>query len=428
MSRRIQTSPWSPGALGAAHVSIGLRWESVLAELLWQPSPARAKRTQIYRFLEFVSKRHELALDDYESLYTWSVENVASFWAAVWDFCGVIHSRGYEQVVDDPRRMPGATWFSGARLNFAENLLRYRDERSALVFRGEDQPVTRLSYAELYRQVGRLARELRAGGVGVGDRVVGFMPNMPETVIAMLAATSLGAIWSSCSPDFGRDGVLDRFGQIEPKVLFSADGYHYNGRCHDSLGTVAEVCASLPSLEQIVIVPYLERRPELAPLSDTVLFEEFLGVDTPSDLEFEQLPFDHPVYIMYSSGTTGVPKCIVHGAGGTLIQHLKELMLHTDLGREDRIVYFTTCGWMMWNWLVSSLATGATLVLYDGSPFYPDGNALFELAEREEVSVFGTSAKFLAAAEKAGIRPVQRQAMSASHRSREAPTSSLALP
>ena len=313
-----------------------------MAELLWQPSPERARSTEMYRFLVFVRERHGLTLESYEALYRWSIENLAEFWAAVWDFCGVIHSRGYDRVVDDPTRMPGAHWFAGTHLSFAENLLRYRDDHVALVFKGEGQPPARMTYAELYSQVARLAHALRAAGVGVGDRVAGLMPNMPETVIAMLAATSLGAIWSSCSPDFGRDGVLDRFGQIEPKVLFSADGYRYNGKTHDSMDVVAQVRASLPSLERIVIVPYLETRPDLAALPGAELFDEFLRPYAGGELEFAQLPFDHPVYIMYSSGTTGVPKCIVHGVGGTLIQHLKELILHTDLKREDRIFYFTT--------------------------------------------------------------------------------------
>ena len=383
-----------------------------MTELLWQPSPERARGTQLHRFLESVRERRAPGIEDYEGLYRWSIEKPAEFWSAVWDFCAVVHSRSYEEVVDDPTRMPGARWFKGARLSFAENLLRYRDENLALIFAGEGQPAIHMTYAELYRQVARLSRALRGVGVGVGDRVAGLMPNLPESVIAMLAASSLGAIWSSCSPDFGRDGVLDRFGQIEPKVLFSADGYRYNGKTHDSLGIVSQVATSLPTLERIVIVPYVEQDPDLGDLPGAELFESFLGSEEAGEIAFEQLPFDHPLYILYSSGTTGVPKCIVHGAGGTLLQHLKELMLHTDLRREDRIFYFTTCGWMMWNWLVSSLTAGATVVLYDGSPFYPDGGTLFELAERERISVFGTSAKFLAAAERAGIEPARSRDLS----------------
>ncbi len=383
-----------------------------MAELLWQPSPARARATRLYRFLEFVRERRGLDLTDYESLYRWSLEEVESFWALVWEFCGVQHSCGYERVVDNPTQMPGARWFEGARLNFAQNLLRYHDAHPALVFVAEGRESTCMSYAELYREVARTARALRRMGVASGDRVVGFMPNMPETVVAMLAATSLGAIWSSCSPDFGRQGVLDRFGQIEPKVLFSADGYRYAGKTHRSLETVAQVQALLPSLERTVLVPYLEEQPDLGGLSNAALYADFVGADDVPALEFEQLPFEHPVYVLYSSGTTGVPKCIVHGAGGTLLQHLKEHMLHTDLRRTDRIFYFTTCGWMMWNWLVSALTTGATVVLYDGSPFHPEKTVLFDLAQRERVTVFGTSAKFLAAAEKAGLAPARTHDLS----------------
>jgi acetoacetyl-CoA synthetase len=309
--------------------------------------------------------------------------------------------------------MPGARWFSGARLNFAENLLRYRDAQPALIFQSETGARRELSYAELARQVARLARALRAQGVGPGDRVAGLMPNLPETVIAMLAAVSVGATWSSCSADFGPAGVVDRFGQIEPRVLFAADGYFYGGRPRDSRPLVADVVKKLPGLEQLVIVPYAEAQPDLSALPGAVLFDGLLGPDDAPPLEFAQLPFDHPLYIMYSSGTTGAPKCIVHGAGGVLLQHLKELVLHTDLRREDRIVYFTTCGWMMWNWLVSSLAVGATVVLYDGSPFWPDGRALFELVDRLGVTVFGTSARFLASAEKAGVKPRQQYALRA---------------
>ncbi|MBW1645512.1 MAG: acetoacetate--CoA ligase, partial [Deltaproteobacteria bacterium] len=297
-------------------------------------------------------------------------------------------------------------WFVGARLNFAENLLRYRDQRVALVFKGEQQEPVRLTYAELYRQVARLAKSLRQLGVVAGDRVSGFVPNMIETVIAMLATTSIGAIWSSCSPDFGIKGVLDRFGQIEPKVVFTANGYSYNGKNFDSLQRISDILNSLPSVEKVVVIPYTEADPDISGVKNSVLFADFLAPEEDDpQIEFAQLPFDHPLYIMYSSGTTGVPKCIVHGAGGTLIQHLKEHILHVDLKRDDHLFYFTTCGWMMWNWLVSGLAVGATLILYDGSPFYPDGGTTFKLAEDEGITVFGTSAKFLAAVQQAGLKP-----------------------
>jgi acetoacetyl-CoA synthetase len=313
--------------------------------------------------------------------------------------------RGWDTVLEEGERMPGARWFSGSRLNFAANLLRFRDDHTALVFVGEDgQRVTR-SYRELCNEVARLARGLRTAGVGTGDRVAGFLPNIPETVAAMLATASIGAIWSSCSPDFGVEAVVDRFGQIAPKVLFTADGYRYNGKAHDSLGRMRDVRARLTGLDRVVVVPFLAGRLETAALPDAVSYAEFLGSDDQPELRLEALPFQHPLYILYSSGTTGKPKCIVHGAGGTLIQHLKELILHTDLRRDDRIFYFTSCGWMMWNWLVSSLASGATVLLYDGSPFHPGPQRLLDIAEQEGMTVFGTSAKYLAALEKVGIRP-----------------------
>ncbi len=384
-----------------------------MSKLLWKPSASRAESTQLHHFLA-LQRQAGVPVADYESLHAWSVAQPAEFWAALWSFAEIRHSTGYDAVVDDPIRMPGARWFSGAKLNFAENLLRYRDAQDALVFYGEGQSEPeRLSYANLYRAVARAARALRELGIQPGDRIAAFMPNRPETVIAMLAATSVGAIWSSCSPDFGRQGVLDRFGQIEPRVLFTADGYFYNGKPHDSRDTATEVVRRLGSIERLVVVPYVEAQPQLPDVPGAVLWDDFLGPDNEPELSFEQLPPDHPIYIMYSSGTTGVPKCIVHGAAGTLVQHFKEFMLHVDLRREDRIVYFTTCGWMMWNWLVSALGIGATVVLYDGSPFYPDGNALFDLADRERISVFGTSAKFIAAAEKAGIKPRETHGLEA---------------
>jgi len=379
-----------------------------MAELLWKPSPERVRAARMTAFRRRVEQEHGLAYDGYEALWSWSVQEPRAFWAALWDFCGVIHSRPFDEVVDDPTRMPGARWFSGARLNFAENLLRRRDAAPALVFRGEAGVRRSLAFGELRRAVARLARGLRQAGVAPGDRVAGFLPNLPEAVVAMLAATSLGAIWSSCSPDFGVDGVLDRFGQIAPKLLLSADGYVYGGRRFGSLPVAGELARRLPSLEALVVVPYLDAEPDLSGLPRARRWADLLGADDDPPLAFAQLPFDHPVYILYSSGTTGAPKCIVHGAGGVLLQHRKEHALHTDLGPEDRLFYFTTCGWMMWNWLVSALASGSTLVLYDGSPFQPDGNALFELAEEAGVTVFGTSARFLATAEKAGVRPGRR--------------------
>ncbi len=355
--------------------------------------------------MQFVNDKYDLAIKDYSSLYQWSVEKIPDFWGAMWDFGEIQASEPYQQVVKDLDKLPGAKWFDGARLNFAQNLLRFRDDQTALIFKGEAQDPVRITYRELYDKVARLAKSLRECGVTVGDRVGGFMPNCIETVIAMLATTSIGAIWSSCSPDFGIQGVLDRFGQIEPKVIFTANGYSYNGKSFDSLERVGRIIQKLTALQKIVVVPYTEADPQIDALPNAQLFDDFLAVEAPEEITFEQLPFDHPLYIMYSSGTTGVPKCIVHGAGGTLIQHLKEHILHTDLKREDTIFYFTTCGWMMWNWLVSSLAVGASALLFDGNPFYPDPNALWRLAQDEKVSVFGTSAKYLASVEQAEVKP-----------------------
>ena len=376
-----------------------------MTDVIWIPSQETVARSQMDRFRRFVNERYDLDLKDYSELYNWSVNRFPDFWAALWDFGEIIHSQSYRWVVDDLLKMPGAKWFTGACLNFSENLLRYRDERIALIFRGEGQSDRRLTYTELYKEVSRVACALKADGVKVGDRVAGFLPNMPETVIAMLAAASIGAIWSSSSPDFGIKGVLDRFSQIKPKVLFSADGYYYNGTRIDSLEKLRGILHKLPTVEKVVVVSFTEERRDISGIRNGIHYRDFLPGEGVSDLEFEQLPFDHPLYIMYSSGTTGLPKSMVHGAGGTLIQHLKELRLHTDLTRDDTIFYFTTCGWMMWNWLISSLAVGATVILYDGSPFYPDPRAMWQMAEELGITVFGTSAKFIAACEAAGVKP-----------------------
>ncbi|MDF3052643.1 MAG: acsA [Geminicoccaceae bacterium] len=378
------------------------------------------------------------SVSDYASLYRWSVEHPEAFWPEVWRFCGVIAEERAGSPWDDvviglDRMAPpdpglGPRWFPGARLNFAENLLRFSDDHPALVFWNEQGPQSQLSYADLNAAVARAAGALRREGVRVGDRVAGFLPNLPHAIIAMLATTSLGAIWSSCSPDFGANGVLDRFGQIKPRVLFCADGYRYAGKEIDSLARVREVRERIPEIERVVVVPYVANRPRISDIAGAVLWADWVeqrgsgaagqqgSNSTPERSgEGEELPrrpaaplprfpFDHPIYVLYSSGTTGLPKCMVHGAGGTLLQHLKELVLHTDLRREDRIFYFTTCGWMMWNWLVSSLAVGATVVLYDGAPLAPK-TVLWDMVAREKITVFGTSAKYLALAEKEGLAP-----------------------
>jgi acetoacetyl-CoA synthetase len=376
-----------------------------MAELLWKPSSGRIQQANLTSFIEFVNQKHGTGFTDYAGLYDWSIADIPAFQEAVWQFYQPIHSQGYDQVAAGLDKMPGAKWFPGAKLNFAENLLRYRDGREALVFRSEPGDTRRMTYAELYEQTARVARTLKELGVQPGDRVVGFMPNIPETVVAMLAATSLGATWSSCSPDFGFQGVMDRFGQIQPKVLFAANGYFYNGKAFDSLGPVAKVKREIASLEKVIVVPFTEESPDIAKVPGAISWTEALGDGDTPEMEFAQLPFDHPLYILYSSGTTGVPKCMVHGAGNVLMQHYKELGLQTDLKREDRIFYFTTCGWMMWNWLVSSLALGATALLFDGSPFYPDPGVLWQYAQDEGMTIFGTSARYLAAIENEGLRP-----------------------
>jgi len=376
-----------------------------MAELLWEPTEEQIKRTNMFRFMNFINETYNQKFIEYAPFYAWSVENIPEFWAAFWKFADVIHSKPYDQVVDDVTKMPGAKWFTGAQLNFAENLLRYRDDQIALIFKGEAQASSKMTYAQLYDEVARLARSLKDLGIQPGDRVVGFMPNMPESIIAMLAATSLGAAWSSCSPDFGIKGVLDRFGQIKPRVLFTANGYSFKGKKLDSLERISNILKKLPSIEKVVVVPYTEQEADISAVANAVHYQDFRSSESGLEIEFEQLPFDHPLYIMYSSGTTGLPKCMVQSAGGILVHHLKELMLHSDLKREDTIFYFTTCGWMMWNWLTSSLAVGATLVLFDGNPFHPHPAALWEMAQDEKITVFGTSAGYIAALQNAAVKP-----------------------
>ena len=372
---------------------------------MWQPTEEQINNSQMMDYMQLVNQKFGLSLKKYSQLYDWSIEKAEDFWGSFWEYSQIIHHSPYSQVVDDLGKMPGAKWFDGATLNFAENLLRYRDDKIAILFQGEDGTQSSLTYKELHDQVSLLAHSMREMGIVKNDRVAGFMPNIPETIITMLATASIGAIWSSCSPDFGIKGVLDRFQQIEPKLIFAADGYLYNGKTIDCLSKLKKILTDLPSIKKTIIVPFAGDS-NTNVIKNSMLWNDFLHKDS-GDIIFEQLPFDHPLYIMYSSGTTGLPKSIVHSAGGTLIQHLKELKLHTDLTQNDKIFYFTTCGWMMWNWLISSLAVGATIVLYDGSPFYPDGTALLKMADELGITVFGTSAKYISSLESAGIKPKQ---------------------
>ena len=377
-----------------------------MSEPLWRPAPERVAASRMDAFRRFINQRHGLALADYAALHQWSVSAVADFWQAVAEFFAVDFSAPPTRVLDNPDAMPGAQWFAGAELNFAAHLLRRRDEHPALVAISEDGQREQLSYAELAARVAGLQQHLLALGVQPGDRVAALMPNTWQTVVGMLAAASIGAVWSSCSPDFGAQGVVDRFGQIEPRVLIACSGHRYAGKQLDMSSKLAEILPQLGGLQQLIVVRYGGVQPCLAEFASVVSTVHWDHVSQPAGSPaFTALPFAQPLYILYSSGTTGVPKCIVHGAGGTLLQHLKEHGLHTDLGSEDVLFYFTTCGWMMWNWLVSGLALGATLVLYDGSPFEPSAERLIDLVDAENISIFGTSAKYLAALEKAGVEP-----------------------
>jgi acetoacetyl-CoA synthetase len=374
---------------------------------LWEPSPERIAQANMTEFAAAVAAKYAANVSDYHDLWRWSVDHKAEFWREVWDYGRVIGTAG-SRVLVHPERMPGARWFPDASLNFAQNLLERRpadDDGDALVFWGEDKARRRMSHAQLHALASRVSAALIAHGIVAGDRVAAFMPNMPETIVAMLGATSRGAIFSSCSPDFGAQGVIDRFGQIEPRVLFTVDGYYYNGKVVPILDKVRDIVARLPSVERVVVVPYLGQLDGIGEVRNAVEWLTWLAPFVPGPVDYVQLPFDHPLYILYSSGTTGVPKCIVHGAGGTLLQHLKEHLLHGDVKPGDRVFYFTTCGWMMWNWLVSALAAQATLLLYDGSPFIDRGRVLWDFAEGEKMTHFGTSAKYIDAQKKIAMVP-----------------------
>jgi acetoacetyl-CoA synthetase len=372
---------------------------------LWVPSGERKQDANITRFMDVVNARHNLNLASYSDLYNWSVENIPGFWAEVWDFVEIKASKKYDRVVDDLTKFPGAKWFPGAKLNFAENLLRYRDDQPAFIFKGETQVSRRMTYAELYDSVARLAYSLKESGIGAGDRVVGYMPNLIETVVGMLAATAIGATWSSCATDIGPGAAIERLGQVEPNAMITADGYFYKGKAFDTLEHAAEVARGIPSLQKVIVVSYTREKPDITRIPNAVHYEDFLSKEDGLEIQFEQLPFDHSHYIMFSSGTTGRPKCLVQSAGGVLINHLKELILHTDLKRSDCIFYITSCSWMMWNWLISSLAVGATIILYDGNPNFPDTGGMWKLIQDEQITIFGCSASYIHFLKKEGVSP-----------------------
>lgn len=373
---------------------------------LWTPSDKQFFESNMAKFTKFVNAQTGRNYDSYKELYEFSIRDIEIFWDLIWKFTGMKSSQAYSKVLDDPKKMPGANWFLDAKLNFAENLLRFNSDKVAIISKSEDREIRRISYKELNESVGRLAFSMRRLGVVKEDRICAFMPNIPETITAMLATTSIGALWSSSSPDFGIGGVVDRFGQIAPKILFAANGYYFKGKTVSCIEKISEIVKQIPSIEKVVIIPFAEGNSDISSIPNSVMYEDFLQKEN-KPIEFEQVSVSHPVYIMYSSGTTGLPKCMVQGAG-VLVNHLKELVLHTDLRPDDRIFYYTTCGWMMWNWLVSSLAVGATIILFDGNPFYPGPEVLWDYAEKERFNIFGTSARYLTSLESEGIRPSEK--------------------
>jgi len=379
-----------------------------MAKLLWTPSEERKKQANITKFIMFVNKKYNLAINSYKQLYDWSIEKISDFWASMWDFGGIKAQKKYDMVIDDLNNFPGAKWFIGAKLNFAENLLRYKDEQNAFIFRDETQKSVKMTYTELYNLVARLAGSLRKIGIKPGDRVCAYMPNVIETAIAMLAATSIGATWASCGADLGAQATIDRLGQLEPRVLFTVDGYLYKAKAFNILTKTEKVVNGISSLEKVIVVPHLEDKPSLNNISNSTYFDDFLIPENKPEIQFEYLPFDHPLYIMFSSGTTGKPKCMVQGAGGVLINHLKELILHTDLKRSDIITYITSPSWMMWNWLISSLAVGPTILLYNGNPNYPSPLKMWELIQEEKITIFGCSATYINYLRAQGIKPQEK--------------------
>ena len=377
-----------------------------MSQPLWTPSPERIEQTNVTSLINKINADWDVSITNSVHLHQFSVTEMEKFWRSLIEYAELNGETWNGPELVDRNKLPGAKWFPEARFNYAENILKRRDDADAFVFWGENKVKRRMSFKTLYDQVSSISQALKGMGVGPGDKVAGYLPNLPETIIATLAAASLGAAWSSCSPDFGAQGVLDRFSQIKPKVVFCANGYHYNGKTHDSLGKVEEIVIQLPSVEHVVVIEYLDGAPDLSGLKNAQHWGDVIANHAPNEIEFAQLPFDQPLYIMFSSGTTGAPKCIIHSAGGSLLKHASEHLLHCNMKRDDRIFFFSTCGWMMWNWLVSSLAWGATVLLYDGSPFYPSPNILFDYVDAENMTLFGTSAKFIDALSKNGVRPM----------------------